>query len=443
MQKNLLCGTVFTTFFAIPVLAFAFQCNTSQPSCSQLGYTHTKDECGKARTLKCPWGSTYYCLPEPCDAQYNYKCSAISHATTGVGESCGGKYTSCNCEDGYTWSNGICKKNDSPYILIELNSGTAAIDLVMTSGGSLVSSESFNVKDYITNDEGKYYQSRTYKVYAGATITITANACGGVTPYNWDTDALRGTVNNTSSTWTYTVTTSDVDRLKNRTISIFPNYDPYPGDGVYPTWASCIMDVGGSCDGNYNCSSCQQNNTGCWIPSPAKVYCDYWTQSPFISGNSGTICKSSYEYHLNLTNGSDTYTDVCNSVRGVHSSKPNQGNCPVNNRSYQEINAGSYTATLTNMSYNPRILEIYSPSSINSFKCFTVNGSSSYRTTPSCDVDTDLAVDENAVNWEVIGEVPVSCPTTSRSYNFEPGKTYVIRVGGNTPNGPSNCTIAN
>lgn len=119
MKKSLLLTTVFTTFFAVPEAVLAFSCNT-QPSCADLGYTYTAQQCGDIEKLHCPFGGdNYFCVKNTCGTEYKYSCSSISGAT-GLGQPCENKYTACSCGS-LTWNpsgnsgNGSC---DSPKIVI-------------------------------------------------------------------------------------------------------------------------------------------------------------------------------------------------------------------------------------------------------------------------------------------------------------------------------------
>lgn len=136
---------------------------TSAPSCSSLGYTKTASGCPNGG-VKCPFdtskwfcqesctytvlastctstcqnvgttfcsrgGTTYYagCGTSKCGAgqtcsggscvcasEYAYTCSGTGYSS-GSGTSCGGKYASCVCLSGYSWSGSSCVKiNNAP-----------------------------------------------------------------------------------------------------------------------------------------------------------------------------------------------------------------------------------------------------------------------------------------------------------------------------------------
>lgn len=76
---------------------------TPTPSCEDMGYTASSCESGG---LRCPFDATkWYCVP--CDSSYRYTCNG-ANMTGGTGDACGGKYVSCVCAAGYTFSNGAC-----------------------------------------------------------------------------------------------------------------------------------------------------------------------------------------------------------------------------------------------------------------------------------------------------------------------------------------------
>ncbi len=63
------------------------------------------------KDCKCQDSYEYYldsCIR--CEDKYKYKCTydINTHVVQGVGESCGGLYEACECEDGYTWNEGAC-----------------------------------------------------------------------------------------------------------------------------------------------------------------------------------------------------------------------------------------------------------------------------------------------------------------------------------------------
>ena len=76
---------------------------TPTPDCESIGYTETSCE---GASLKCPFDiSKLYCIP--CDSSFRYDCSG-DNITGGEGDTCGGKYVSCECNAGSVFKNGEC-----------------------------------------------------------------------------------------------------------------------------------------------------------------------------------------------------------------------------------------------------------------------------------------------------------------------------------------------
>ena len=77
------------------------------PSCTTLGYTSTSSCTGG---LKCPFGNYWYCpssvnLDNICELMnYKYSCTGTGYLTS-IGEACSGngKYTKCECAEGFEW----------------------------------------------------------------------------------------------------------------------------------------------------------------------------------------------------------------------------------------------------------------------------------------------------------------------------------------------------
>ena len=119
----------------IPQILSAAECAVTD--CSLLGYT---DSACPGSGLKCPFGDGWYCgggAAEDCiklgydksctgagesgsgetcngkyqscncDSSYKYTCTGTGYSG-GSGSACGGKYTSCTCADGYEWKDGSC-----------------------------------------------------------------------------------------------------------------------------------------------------------------------------------------------------------------------------------------------------------------------------------------------------------------------------------------------
>ena len=115
------------------------QCVSPIQDCYALGYTQTS--CPNGKGVKCPFGSGWYCGGTAaqdciklgydksctgagesgsgetcngkyqscnCDSSYKYTCTGTGYSG-GSSSACGGKYTKCNCKSPYTWTSGACK----------------------------------------------------------------------------------------------------------------------------------------------------------------------------------------------------------------------------------------------------------------------------------------------------------------------------------------------
>ncbi len=91
----------------IPILSHA-QCVATQ-DCETLGYSETT--CNGGKGVKCPFGNKWVCLATEesvcADNGFKYTCSGAGYSG-GSGDSCGGKYKTCNCATNYTWNGGSC-----------------------------------------------------------------------------------------------------------------------------------------------------------------------------------------------------------------------------------------------------------------------------------------------------------------------------------------------
>ena len=100
MRKVFLLMT--TALFSFEAWAQTEEC-VEAPSCTDLGYTRTEDECPTG-SVKCPWNTgLVYC---ECGEDYKYACDGDNEK---AGDSqCNGLYAACSCADGYKWENGGC-----------------------------------------------------------------------------------------------------------------------------------------------------------------------------------------------------------------------------------------------------------------------------------------------------------------------------------------------
>ena len=100
MRKVFLLMT--TALFSFEAWAQTEEC-VEAPSCTELGYTRTEDECPTG-SVKCPWNTgLVYC---ECGEDYKYTCDGDNEK---AGDSqCNGLYAACACANGYKWENGSC-----------------------------------------------------------------------------------------------------------------------------------------------------------------------------------------------------------------------------------------------------------------------------------------------------------------------------------------------
>lgn len=108
--KFLLIGTSLSL---IPNFTQA-QC-VATTDCASLGYTETS--CPNGKGLKCPFGTTFACPATDqsvCEKNgFKYDCKGTGY-TSGIGQTCNNKYTSCTCNSGYEWKSGKCEKVNTP-----------------------------------------------------------------------------------------------------------------------------------------------------------------------------------------------------------------------------------------------------------------------------------------------------------------------------------------
>ena len=114
MSNTKLFLLIGTSLSFLPTLVYS-QCVATQ-DCETLGYTETS--CNGGKGVKCPFGNKWACLganEEECmkiaceKLGFKYTCSGTGYAG-GAGSACDGKYTYCNCKNGYNWNGNSCKK---------------------------------------------------------------------------------------------------------------------------------------------------------------------------------------------------------------------------------------------------------------------------------------------------------------------------------------------
>ena len=92
---------VFFTLVSSTSIAKA-EC-TPTPDCASIGYTETSCD---GKFVRCPFDtSKLFCVP--CDNDYKYTCIG-DNIVGSVGNTCGGKYASCECIIGASFTNGEC-----------------------------------------------------------------------------------------------------------------------------------------------------------------------------------------------------------------------------------------------------------------------------------------------------------------------------------------------
>ena len=102
MRKILLMTSAVVLF---PLSSIAQTTCTASPSCASLGYTESS--CPDGNGVKCPWGNKWFCGASCSQLGFTYSCSGTGYSG-GKGPACNGKYQSCACASGLTWSNGSC-----------------------------------------------------------------------------------------------------------------------------------------------------------------------------------------------------------------------------------------------------------------------------------------------------------------------------------------------
>ena len=102
-NKEFLLGVSFL-LSSLTMTGVANAACTPTPDCASIGYTETSCE---GASLKCPFDITKMkCMP--CDSSFRYDCAG-ANVTGGVGNTCNGKYASCECAGGFSFNNGECE----------------------------------------------------------------------------------------------------------------------------------------------------------------------------------------------------------------------------------------------------------------------------------------------------------------------------------------------
>ena len=182
MKKVFLLMT--TALFSFDARAMTEEC-VEAPSCTDLGYTHTAEEC-LTGSVKCPWNTgLVYC---ECNEDYKYRCDD-DNETAGT-DKCGNYYAACGCDTGYHWADGKCVANRA----------SCAIGWIYYSDGTCSAPAAYT----------------TSKTVLGIVVHVNDNGVGGqiMAPWPIDTNGNKTSSNSTTMYWS----TEYVD------ISSLPNY---------------------------------------------------------------------------------------------------------------------------------------------------------------------------------------------------------------------------
>ena len=182
-----------TALFSFEAWAQTEEC-VEVPSCTELGYTRTEDECPTG-SVKCPWNTgLVYC---ECAEDYKYTCDGDNEK---AGDSqCNGLYAACACADGYQWKNGSC----------------AAVR------------PSCNIGDIFYTDNtcvaaDKHDSSKTV---LGIVVYVNDNGIGGQIMAPWLIDENGNKTSSNSTTMAWGVYGTDILELPNMTSSTLAGAD--------------------------------------------------------------------------------------------------------------------------------------------------------------------------------------------------------------------------
>jgi len=149
------------------------------PDCASIGYTASSCEGGFVR---CPFDITkLYCMP--CDTKYKYACSGTGQV--GNGESCNGKYVSCECAEGCELVDGNCIVSCA-YTLTTLPTGCSAVDdSCIKNGTTYYSPTCTSCKTGYTINSGSCSANTCSGYYASKTGCKNYTTCqsGTITTY--------------------------------------------------------------------------------------------------------------------------------------------------------------------------------------------------------------------------------------------------------------------
>ena len=175
---------ITTALFSFDARAATEEC-VEAPSCTDLGYTRTADECPDG-SVKCPWNTgLVFC---ECGKAYKYACEG-DNETAGT-DKCGNYYAACGCGTGYHWTEGSCVADRA----------SCAIGWIYYSDGTCSAPAAYT----------------TSKTVLGIVVHVNDNGVGGqiMAPWPIDTNGNKTSSNSTTMYWS----TEYVD------ISSLPNY---------------------------------------------------------------------------------------------------------------------------------------------------------------------------------------------------------------------------
>ena len=132
MKKVFLLMT--TALFSFDTRAATEEC-VDAPSCTDLGYTRTADECPDG-SVKCPWNTgLVFC---ECSKSYKYTCNG-DNETAGT-DKCGNYYAACGCDTGYHWADGKCVANRASCVIgwIYYSDGTCSAPAAYTTSKTVL-----------------------------------------------------------------------------------------------------------------------------------------------------------------------------------------------------------------------------------------------------------------------------------------------------------------
>lgn len=133
------CTTILLASVSVIVKVFAQTC-TAAPTCGELGYAQTAEDCTGLHMLKCPFDtSIVFCGGSACDSGYIYSSCDSSKGTC---DECGGLYKYTACKDGWSLSGSDCAENTCSKSSYPYTSSPSA------TAGTVVSCKSGTVTTY-------------------------------------------------------------------------------------------------------------------------------------------------------------------------------------------------------------------------------------------------------------------------------------------------------